>query len=236
MFECPSILLTSNTPIFACRAILANQSRLNDLVAIQKYLNDGKGVKGYRHQLSFLYFNCRLMQIKMFEGSDYELTKEDYRVAADDMLEYNSNFINPLNEKELEGLYRTQARYDKLYRFTNEKMIDLSDINVNILKSLGVTFAEDKKTKKESREKYNEKNKEDINQKSLIYYHENKEDINKKRGTDKQAQVLEDCKKIDALLVEGHPREEIIALLKINASTYKNRQRQIKKYKEQGLL
>ena len=213
-----------------------NQSRLNDLVAIQKYLNSEKSVKGYRHQLSFLYFNCRLMQIKMFEGSDYELTKEDYRVAADDMLEYNSNFINPLNEKELEGLYRTQARYKKLYRFTNEKMIDLSDININILKSLGITFAQDKKTKKESNKDYYMKNKENIRADKLNYYHENKEIINKKRGTDKQTQLLESCKKIDALMSEGHPRKEIIKLLDISIATYKNRLNQIKKYQEQGLL
>lgn len=67
------------------------QARIKDLETLQYLRNKNGVVDGYREQASYLYFYNKLCL----------MTNE--QTAYNDVLEYNSNFIKPLNENELSG-------------------------------------------------------------------------------------------------------------------------------------
>lgn len=177
-------------------------------------------VKGHRELILFLYryYLCYFT--------------EDTEKALQDTLELNSEFIQPLPEREVIRATRSAEtvfkKKDKQYKYKNTTLIDLLEITeeeqMHLLTIIG---------RKEYRRRDNEKNKE--------RYAKNKEHIKQKyldklkeQGKVTEQEMLSQRReKIKDLLAQGLKQKAICETLKISKDTYI---RDRKYLKEQGLL
>lgn len=181
-------------------------------------------VKGHRELILFLYryYLCYFT--------------EDTEKALQDTLELNSEFIQPLPEREVIRATRSAEtvfkKKDKQYKYKNTTLIDLLEITeeeqMHLLTIIGT---------KELKRRNNEYNKKK--------YAKNKEHINKvKRGKyleklkadgkmTEQEKISERRAKIKDLLEQGLKQKDIYILLDISKRTCIN---DIKFLKEQGLI
>ena len=193
-------------------------ARIHDLSKLCKLRE--YDVKGHRELILFLYryYLCYFT--------------EDTEKALQDTLELNSEFIQPLPEREVIRATRSAEtvfkKKDKQYKYKNDTLIDLLEITeeeqMHLLTIIG---------RKEYRRRDNEKNKE--------RYAKNKEHIKQKyldklkeQGKVTEQEMLSQRReKIKDLLAQGLKQKAICETLKISKDTYI---RDRKYLKEQGLL
>lgn len=183
------------------------QGRILDLVKLCELRN--YDVKGQRETILFLYryYLCYFY--------------EDEKKALEDVLELNSEFIQPLSEKEVinatgsaEKVFKAK---DKQYKYKNETLIDLLEISEYEQTHMKIIIS---KEEYKRRDRVYQKNKylEKLKSEGKI---SEKEKISRRR------------QKIKALLAEGLLQKDICRLLNISK---RNCIRDIKFLKEQGLI
>lgn len=186
-----------------------NSNRLIDLEKIQEWLNE-IGQTEFRVRLNFLYRNFTLVKIKYQNG---KLTEEDYKYAEEQMLKFNSKFIEPCRAHVIARNTRNVNTNQYLYK--NETLVNYLELSWELCKELELQSIYKPKTQQEwNKDYYNKKLK---SQSKLS----KKEEIKQRRT------------KIKDLLEQGLKRNDICQKLNINIKTYK---RDIKDLKEQGLI
>ncbi|MBS5825048.1 MAG: DNA-binding response regulator [Clostridium argentinense] len=186
-----------------------NCNRLIDFELIQSYLNS-IGATEYRARLCFLYRNYILIKIKYQNG---ELKTEDYELAKEEMLRFNSNFNEPLREHIIDSATRVVNYRQYLYK--NDTLINFLEIDYELCGILGLQSIYQPKTQKEWNKDYYKKKLKTEGKLS------EKESIEQRR------------QKIKDLLAEGLKQKDICLQLNISKLTYI---RDRKYLKEHGLI
>lgn len=89
------------------------RARMRALIALQQRLNQGTKTKGFRHNLTFLYYNCIFLMNKW----------ETEVPGLPSVYEFNYNFVEPLSERELSNLMWSIQKREDGYYFRNETFI-----------------------------------------------------------------------------------------------------------------
>lgn len=186
-----------------------NSNRIRDLEKIQEWLNE-IGQTEFRVRLNFLYRNFILVKIKYQNG---KLTEEDFNYAEEQMLKFNSKFIEPCRPHVIARNTRNVNTNQYLYK--NETLANYLELSWELCEELGLESIYKPKTQQEWNKDYY-KNK--LKSQSKL---SKKEEVSQRRA------------KIKDLLAKGHKRKFICNVLKISNETYK---RDIKVLKEQGLI
>lgn len=186
-----------------------NCNRLIDFEAIQGYLNS-IGETEFRARLCFLYRNYILIRNKYQNG---ELKTEDYELAKEEMLKFNSNFNEPLRERVIESATRVVNYRQYLYK--NDTLINFLELDYEFCESLGLQSIYKTKTRKEiEKDRYQKK-------------------LKSQEKMSEKDKISQRRKKIKDLLSKGLKRKAICEQLNISIKTYK---RDISCLKEQELI
>ena len=186
-----------------------NSNRIRDLEKIQEWLNE-IGQTDLRVRMNFLYRNFTLVLIKYQNG---KLTEDDFKYAEEQMLKFNSNFIEPCRPHVIARNTRNVNTNQYLYK--NETLVNYLELSWEKCKELGLESIYKPKTREEW---------------DRDYY---------KRKLKKQGKITEEEKisrrraKIKDLLREGLTQKEICLIMNISK---RNCIRDIKVLKEQGLI
>lgn len=201
-----------------------NSNRIRDLEKIQEWLN-GIGQTEFRVRLNFLYRNFILVKIKYQNG---KLTEEDFNYAEEQMLKFNSKFIEPCRPHVIARNTRNVNTNQYLYK--NETLVNYLELSWEICENLSLESIYKPKTREEwDRDYYKKNSKTKINKSKERYQKSLKE---KGKLTEKE-KISQRRTKIKDLWAKGHKRKFICNVLNISFETYK---RDIKVLKEQGLL
>ena len=182
-------------------------ARIQDIIKICELRN--YDLKGHRELMLFLYryYLCSFL--------------EDTEKALNDVLELNSMFILPLNEREVIRATRSSETVylnkNKEYRYKNKTLIDLLEISEYEEKYM-TTIISDKEYKRRNNEYNKNKYKEKLKIEGKLTA---KEKLSQRRA------------KIKDLLEEGLKQKDICLQLNISKRTYISDRQYLK---EQGLI
>lgn len=186
-----------------------NSNRIRDLEKIQEWLNE-IGQTDLRVRMNFLYRNFTLVKIKYQNG---KLTEEDFKYAEEQMLKFNSKFIEPCRVHVIARNTRNVNTNQYLYK--NETLVNYLELSWEKCEELGLESIYKPKTQQEWNKDYY-KNK--LKSQSKL---SKKEEVSQRRA------------KIKDLMAQGLKRNDICQMLNINIKMYK---RDIQALKEQGLI
>ena len=197
-----------------------NSNRLRDLEKIQEWLNE-IGQTDLRVRMNFLYRNFTLVLIKYQNG---KLTEEDFKYAEEQMLKFNSKFIEPCRPHVIERNTRNVNTNQYLYK--NETLVNYLEIAWEKCEELELQSIYKPKTREDRNKDYYKKNdkaraKEYNDKLKAQGKLSKKEEINQRRA------------KIKDLLEQGLTQKDICLQMAISKITYV---RDRKALKEQGLL
>ena len=186
-----------------------NKGRIRDLEKIQEWLNE-IGQTDLRVRMNFLYRNFTLVLIKYHNG---KLTEEDFKYAEEQMLKFNSKFIEPCRPHVIARNTRNVNTNQYLYK--NETLVNYLEISWEKCEEL------------ELQSIYKPKTREDRNKD----YYKNK--LKSQSKLSKKEEVSQRRAKIKDLLGQGLKQKDICLQMNISKLTY-IRDRKI--LKEQGLI
>lgn len=186
-----------------------NKGRIRDLEKIQEWLNE-IGQTDLRVRMNFLYRNFTLVLIKYQNG---KLTEEDFKYAEEQMLKFNSKFIEPCRPHVIARNTRNVNTNQYLYK--NETLVNYLEISWEKCEEL------------ELQSIYKPKTREDRNKD----YYKNK--LKSQSKLSKKEEVSQRRAKIKDLLGQGLKQKDICLQMNISKLTY-IRDRKI--LKEQGLI
>lgn len=172
-----------------------NSNRLMDLEKIQRWLNES-GQTEFRVRLNFLYRNFILVKNKYQNG---KLTEEDYKYAEEQMLKFNSKFIEPCRPHVIERNTRNVNTNQYLYK--NETLVNYLELSWELCEEL------------ELQSIYKPKTREDRNKD----YYKNKLKSQSKLSKKEELEVLRE--KIKAFRQKGFKNKEICIELNIPLKT-----------------
>ena len=201
-----------------------NKGRLRDLEKIQEWLNE-IGQTDLRVRMNFLYRNYTLVLIKYQNG---KLTEEDFKYAEEQMLKFNSKFIEPCRPHVIARNTRNVNTNQYLYK--NETLVNYLELSWEKCEELELQSIYKPKTREEwDRDYYKKNSKTKINKSKEQY----KNSLKAKGKLTKKEEVSQRRAKIKDLLSEGLSQKEIYKQLNISKRTCIN---DVNYLKEQGLI
>ncbi|XZH75579.1 helix-turn-helix domain-containing protein (plasmid) [Clostridium perfringens] len=201
-----------------------NSNRIRDLEKIQEWLNE-IGQTEFRVRLNFLYRNFTLIKIKYQNG---KLTEEDFKYAEEQMLRFNSKFIEPCRPHVIARNTRNVNTNQYLYK--NETLVNYLELSWEKCEELELQSIYKPKTREEwDRDYYKKNSKTKINKSKEQY----KNSLKAKGKLTKKEEVSQRRAKIKDLLSEGLSQKEIYKQLNISKRTCIN---DVNYLKEQGLI
>ena len=186
-----------------------NKGRIRDLEKIQEWLNE-IGQTDLRVRMNFLYRNFTLVLIKYQNG---KLTEEDFKYAEEQMLKFNSKFIEPCRPHVIARNTRNVNTNQYLYK--NETLVNYLELSWEICENLSLESI------------YKPKTREDRNKD----YYNNKLKSQSKLSKKEEIEVLRE--KIKAFRQKGFKNKEICIELNIPLKTI---ERHITYMRKNGLL
>lgn len=186
-----------------------NSNRLRDLEKIQEWLNE-IGQTDLRVRMNFLYRNFTLVLIKYQNG---KLTEEDFKYAEEQMLKFNSKFIEPCRPHVIARNTRNVNTNQYLYK--NETLVNYLELSWEKCEEL------------ELQSIYKPKTREDRNKD----YYKNKLKSQSKLSKKEELEVLRE--KIKAFRQKGFKNKELCIELNIPLKTL---ERHITYMRKNGLL
>lgn len=201
-----------------------NKGRLRDLEKIQEWLNE-IGQTDLRVRMNFLYRNYTLVSIKYQNG---KLTEEDFKYAEEQMLKFNSKFIEPCRPHVIARNTRNVNTNQYLYK--NETLVNYLELSWEKCEELELQSIYKPKTREEwDRDYYKRNSKTKINKSKEQY----KNSLKAKGKLTKKEEVNQRRVKIKDLLAQGLSQKEIYTNLNISKRTCIN---DVNYLKEQGLI
>ncbi|EDT70033.1 replication protein [Clostridium perfringens D str. JGS1721] len=201
-----------------------NSNRIRDLEKIQEWLNE-IGQTDLRVRMNFLYRNFTLVKIKYQNG---KLTEEDFKYAEEQMLKFNSKFIEPCRPHVIARNTRNVNTNQYLYK--NETLLNYLELSWEKCEELELQSIYKPKTREEwDRDYYKKNSKTKINKSKEQY----KNSLKAKGKLTKKEEVSQRRAKIKDLLSEGLSQKEIYKQLNISKRTCIN---DVNYLKEQGLI
>lgn len=201
-----------------------NSNRIRDLEKIQEWLN-GIGQTEFRVRLNFLYRNFILVKIKYQNG---KLTEKDFNYAEEQMLKFNSKFIEPCRPHVIARNTRNVNTNQYLYK--NETLVNYLELSWEKCEELELQSIYKPKTREDRNKDYYKKNDKMLNKNKREKY---KNRLKEQSKLSKKEEVSQRRAKIKDLLAEGLTQKDICLQMNISKITYI---RDRKALKEQGLI
>lgn len=201
-----------------------NSNRIRDLEKIQEWLN-GIGQTEFRVRLNFLYRNFILVKIKYQNG---KLTEKDFNYAEEQMLKFNSKFIEPCRPHVIARNTRNVNTNQYLYK--NETLVNYLELSWEKCEELELQSIYKPKTREDRNKDYYKKNDKMLNKNKREKY---KNRLKEQSKLSKKEEVSQRREKIKDLLEQGLTQKDICLSLDISKITYI---RDRKYLKEQGLI
>lgn len=197
-----------------------NKGRLRDLEKIQEWLNE-IGQTDLRVRMNFLYRNFTLVLIKYQNG---KLIEDDFKYAEEQMLKFNSKFIEPCRPHVIARNTRNVNTNQYLYK--NETLVNYLELSWEKCEELELQSIYKPKTREEwDRDYYKKNSKTKINKSKEQY----KNSLKEKGRLSKKEELEILRQKIKSLLNKGFSQKEIAISLDIPLRTIQRRISEIKK-------
>lgn len=197
-----------------------NSNRLRDLEKIQEWLNE-IGQTDLRVRMNFLYRNFTLVLIKYQNG---KITEDDFKYAEEQMLKFNSKFIEPCRPHVIARNTRNVNTNQYLYK--NETLVNYLELSWEKCEELELQSIYKPKTQEQWNKDYYKKN-----DKARAKEYKDKLKAQGKVSKKEELEILR--QKIKALKLKGLKNKEIVFALNVNLKTL---ERHITFLKRNGLL